>query len=164
MPLPRHHTAVDECHAPETWVFQKTWDTKSEQTEDREMKKVKCANCGELATPKIIREPLLFTMGMQVGGKYYKACPACLHDIESGDDRQNIDVVKATNNIADAQLKVFWYDLKETAIALIYGVGIFAAVVALICLALSAESFYLDFMYWLKGTDFYCKAQGLCGK
>lgn len=126
------------------------------------MKKIKCAKCDEIAVPEIIREPLLFTQGMQVGGKYYKACPSCLHDIESGEDRQNIDVIKATNHIADAQLKVFWYDIKETGIALIY------AAIIIVALVFLGDLFFGDtgrkLSYWIKGTDFYLWFFGIIGK
>ncbi|WP_455232226.1 hypothetical protein [Geopseudomonas aromaticivorans] len=119
------------------------------------MKAFKCANCNSIEKPLILREPSLFTGGVQVGGAYYKACPNCLHDIETGENRQELDVEKSTTKLAEAELKALAYDAKESAMALLYVIGIIAAIIGAIWLLIEIDRLYFWFMYWLKGTKFY---------
>lgn len=85
--------------------------------------------CDSLVSPRTLREPKLYVSGMQIGGKYYKACPDCLCDIQTGEDRQELDVVKAMNRMAEIELKADWYEAKETFMALLYVIAGIAGII-----------------------------------
>jgi len=119
------------------------------------MKQSKCAKCDSLVSPRTFREPKLFVQGMQVGGRYYKACPECLCDIQTGEDRQELDVVKAMNRMAEAENKAAWYDLKETFMALLYVIAGIAGIIFLFWMYSMLHQRFDEFMFWFKGTKLY---------
>jgi len=119
------------------------------------MSKLKCERCEEMVVPKTLREPALYVHGMQVGGKYYNACPLCLRDIVTGEDRQELDVTKAMDRMAANELKADFYEFKESIMALLYIIGFCVALVLLWVAVDILIEWGENFWTWLKGTTWY---------
>lgn len=115
-------------------------------------KKVVCKGCGCEVTPMYIREPSVFSRGIQISGKLYKACPECLLDLYSGDDRQVVDVEKIREKQAGVDIKAIYQDARETVYAVFYAVCIIVALIVIVKVAFCAIDMYDNLIYWFKGT------------
>lgn len=113
---------------------------------------VVCKGCGKFVAPINLREPSVFAKGIQIKGKFYRACPECLHDVSTGKDRQVIDIEAAREEQAAVDIIAFFQDARETFYAIAIALGIVVALAIVFYIAISAVDLYDALIYWFKGT------------
>lgn len=121
-------------------------------------KMVVCKGCGCEVKPRIFHEPNVYVKGVQISGKYYRGCPECLKDVESGEDRQDMDFCKGRYKQLQAiESSISSKESRKTFILEVVSfiVGL-VVVFYLACFLLGIGGFLAsicaDITYWFKGT------------